>query len=58
MFSLITTLLVGVLLLYGDDLCQVGAEPLGVKEVEITEQTAVVKVKENTVLVQEVCGLV
>ena len=43
--SELTTLLEGVFLLHRDDFGQVGAEPLRVQEVEITEKTAVIKVK-------------
>ncbi len=48
----------GVFLLHCDDLGEVGAKPLRVQEVEITEKTAIVKVKEDAVLVQEVGGLI
>ena len=47
-----------VLLLHGNDFGKVGAEPLRVEEVEITEETAVIKMEEDSVLVQEGGSLV
>ena len=54
----LTTSLERVLLLNSDHFGKVGAEPLGVKKVEVAEETAVVKVQQYTILVQEVGGLV
>ena len=48
----------GVLLLHGNDFGKVGAEPLRVEEVEVTEETAVIKMEEDSILVQEGGGLV
>ena len=47
-----------VLLLHCDDLGEVGAEPLGIQEVEVTEKTAVIKMEEDSILVQKGGGLV
>ena len=54
----LTTLLEWVLLLHSDDFGEVGAKPLRIQEVEITEKTAVVKVKQDAIFVQEVGGLI
>ena len=45
-------------MLHSDDFGEVGAKPLRIQEVEITEKTAVVKVKQDAIFVQEVGGLI